>query len=295
MEGHAYCTECGAKLEPKTAFCTDCGAAVSGAAAGEITSNPASGASTPKRMRSRQWIIGAAAMTLIVVLGLSAYHQYASKERDAGSGPGLGILGGKPRLIGQWYPVTELQLGESDDLPFIELFKDNTLLKYESRGRYKGKYPGTWTDLEDGRVKIQVKSPLGTETITIGKLNGRAMELDSQLGGGTYVNGLDQARDYVRKSVHPTVDTVMELIDRADQRRSVQSISFSGRPGSMAESTLKCKDYTAKVDYTIQSRYLPQTLWKVVGFVCFDRNEEGVFTLAERNLRCVDSARDCPL
>lgn len=294
MDGQLFCTECGSKLEPQMAFCTNCGAAAGGLTRAEAAVPSPEIARSAHRPLPRGWMPGGVVVALVALLGVVAY-QYSSDGSSGNAQPRLKLPGGKPRLIGQWYRVTELQLGESENLPFIELFKDNTLLNYESRGEYKGKYPGTWTDLEDGRVKMQVTSPLGSQKIIIGKLDEEGMLLESH---GRFVNGLDQAKAYVLKSVRPTIDTVMELIDRADKYGRVSQIRMSGKPGTMIESGINCKDYTAHVEYTVGDEFGMRSR-NVEGFVCLDRNEKGAFKLAEQKLKCVDKThgnpKDCPL
>lgn len=289
MDVQVFCTECGTKLEEKTTFCTNCGTAINGSTETRVDLSRMETARPVQTSVPRHWMAGGLVAALVALLGVMAY-QYYYDGSGGNAQPGLKLPGGKPRLIGQWYRVTELQLGESEDLPFIELFKDNTLLNYESRGEYKGKYPGTWTDLEDGRVKMQVTSPLGSQKIIIGKLDEEGMLLESH---GRYVNGLDQAKAYVLKSVRPTIDTVMELIDRADKYGRVSQIRMSGKPGTMVESGINCKDYTAHVEYTLKTEFGFRSR-NVEGFVCLDRNEKGAFKLAQQKLKCVDDGHGSP-
>ena len=288
MSGQLFCTECGSEVEPNMAFCTNCGTAIGGSTETRVDSSRMDTAQPVQTSVPRYWMAGGLVAALVALLVVAS--QYSSGGSSGNAQPRLSLPGGKPRLIGQWYRVTELQLGESENLPYIELFKDNTLVNYESRGQYEGTYPGTWTDLEDGRVKMQVTSPLGSQMMIIGKLDGEGMLLESH---GRYVNGLDQAKAYVLKSVRPTIDTVMELIDRADKYGRVSQIRESGKPGTMVESGISCKDYTAHVEYTVKTEFGFRSR-NVEGFVCLDRNEKGAFKLGQQKLKCVDDGHGSP-
>lgn len=291
MDGQMFCTECGTKLEANTEFCTNCGTSVGGAAETKAHTSSSATARPVQRSSSRQWMFGAVAVATFALLGV-VVTQYSSDPGSSEWALRLKIPSGKPTLSGKWYRVAQLQLGASTDPPFIELFKDNTLLHYETAKPYPGKYPGTWTDLEDGRVKMQVTGPLGRQMVSMGKLDDEGMLVEADFGSGRYVNGFAKAQEYALKRA-PTGETIMALFHNQENKRymdmHVPELTYSITSGDSQESGIKCKDYTVSVTYKSLNG-TGMLSRQVKGFVCIDRDKNGAFKLAERKVSCVENS-----
>lgn len=224
----------------------------------------------------------------------------AAKASDQGILGRLMSTGGKQAVIGKWYRVSDLQVEKSAELHYIELFKDNTLLFHNPKDRDIKDVPGTWTDLEDGRIKMQL-TVLGIPLIMMGQFGDEQMVVEQDQRKEGYVNGLEKARDYAFNRAPPTATKVMALLDQVykDNKSDleVENISLVLRAGPDAEVGSNCKDYTAIVKYDSSNTTgnpLAKGLYggvkrHAVGFMCIDRDKKEMFKVTQRTLSCTQT------
>lgn len=133
----------------------------------------------------------------------SGFLAWLSGLMGAGKVYGGSALFDRKVIPGKWYNVADFLDGGAkteDNITSVEFFKDKTLLYHETGQFALGDVPGTWSELEDGRIKMQITA-LGMPVMMMARMIEDGLIVQHKKNKLFFVKGFQEAKAYAEKHV----------------------------------------------------------------------------------------------